>query len=419
MHANSDSAQRGHDPSHGEYRPARGGSFWEVDFDRTPFTLAWEITRACGLACLHCRAEAIPRRDPRELSTEEGFSLIDQVVDLGNPILVVTGGDPLMRDDVYDLLAYAVGRGLRVAFSPSATGRATRERLERVRRTGTHMMHVSLDGPDPTIHDGFRGVRGSYDRTMRMLRDAHELDFVSQIGTTVSRYNVDCLSAIGDRVAEVGVDVWTLFFLVPTGRAQAAAMLDAEEHERVFQWLHEYARRVPFHVRTIAAQHYRRVVVQREHDRSASVAGAAGEIVAPQWTYTGTGFSIQGRTDAAAPRMRGVNDGDGFCFVGHTGDVYPSGFLQIRAGNVRETPLSTIYRESTLFRELRDKSLLKGKCGACEYRAICGGSRARSYALTGDHLAPDPSCGYVPAALRVAAASSSAGTSSLNQTRAY
>ncbi len=157
MHAKSDSTQRGHEPSQREYRPAGGGSFWEVDFNRTPFTLAWEITRACGLARLYCRAEATPRRDPHELSTEEGFGLIDQVADLGHPILVVTGGDPLMHDDVYDLLAYAVGRGLRVAFAPSATGRATRERLERVRRTGTHMMHVRLDGPDPTIHDGFRG----------------------------------------------------------------------------------------------------------------------------------------------------------------------------------------------------------------------------------------------------------------------
>ncbi len=375
-----------------KYRPARGGTFLEVDFDRTPFTLAWEITRACALACRHCRAEALPHRNPLELSTEEGFRLIDQVVDLGKPILVVTGGDPLMRDDVYDLLAYARERDLRVALSPSATGRATRKRLERVRAAGTHMLHVSLDGSTPEIHDGFRRVKGSYDRTLRIMRDASELGFVTQIGTTVSRYNVDDLEAIAERVVETGVDVWTLFFLVPTGRAQAKDMLDAQEHERVFRWLYDFSRQVPFHVRTIAAQHYRRVVVEAQ--RSSAQRSGSG----PRWEYTGTGFSIEGRTDAVAPRMRGVNDGNGFCFVSHVGDVYPSGFLQVKAGNVRQSTLTEIYRESPIFRALRDTNQLKGRCGVCEYRAICGGSRARAYALTGDYLASDPSCVYVPPA---------------------
>ncbi len=368
-----------------------------MDFDQTPFTLAWEVTRACGLACIHCRAEAIPYRDPRELSTAEGFGLIDQMVEIGKPILVVTGGDPLMRPDVYDLLQYAVQRDLWVALSPSATGKLTRQVLERARGTGTHMLHLSLDGSTAEVHDRFRGVRGSFDRTIQRLRDGAELGFLLQVGTTVSRHNVDDLPAIAERVAEVGADVWTVFFLVPTGRAQASDMLSAAEHEQVFRWLYPYGRQAPFHVRTIAAQHYRRVVIEAERAQAGSAPGQEG---APRWEYTGTGFSATVKKKASA--MRGVNDGRGFCFVSHTGDVYPSGFLQLKAGNVREQPLGTIYRESRLFRELRNPALLKGKCGACEYREVCGGSRARAYALTGDYLAPDPSCVYVPLLYRLA-----------------
>jgi AdoMet-dependent heme synthase len=372
------------------YAPARGGSFLQVDFERTPFTLAWEVTRACALSCVHCRAEATPRRDPRELTTAEGFRLIDQVVGLGCPILVVTGGDPLMRPDVYELLGYAVEQSLRVALSPSATGRLTRLALERARAAGTHMLHLSLDGSTPDIHDGFRQVRGSYQRTLDGLRIAAELGFVLQVGTTVSRYNRHDLERIAERVAELGIDVWTVFFLVPTGRAQADQMLDAPEHEAVFRWLYDLSQRVPFHVRTIAAQHYRRVVLEAQR-------GALAQSGAPRWEYTGAGFSARVDVGRAAPTMRGVNDGNGFCFVSHTGDVYPSGFLQLRGGNVREQPLAEIYRESPLFRALRDTALLKGKCGACEYRGVCGGSRARAYSLTGDYLAPDPTCVYEPA----------------------
>jgi AdoMet-dependent heme synthase len=379
------------------YAPARGGSFLEVDFEQTPFTLAWEITRACALACVHCRAEANPFRDPRELTMDEGLRLIDQTVELGCPILVVTGGDPLMRPDVYDLLAYAVERNLRVALSPSATGRLTRGALERARAAGTHMLHLSLDGSTPEIHDGFRRVRGSYQRTLDGLRMAADLGFVLQVGTTASRHNQHDLERIAEVVAELRVDVWTVFFLVPTGRAQAAQMLDADEHEAVFQWLNELSRRVPFHVRTIAAQHYRRVVIEEQQAAFAERGG-------PRWEYTGTGFSARVDIGRTAPSMRGVNDGNGFCFVSHIGEVYPSGFLQLSAGSVRERSLAEIYRESPVFRTLRDPTLLKGKCGICEYRSVCGGSRARAYALTGDYLAADPTCVYQPVGVGVAKA---------------
>ncbi|HEX8968073.1 MAG TPA: TIGR04053 family radical SAM/SPASM domain-containing protein [Chloroflexota bacterium] len=379
------------------YRPARGGTFFDVDFDQTPFTLAWEITRACGLACLHCRAEAIPYRDPAELSTEEAFGFIDQVVDIGKPILVVTGGDPLMRPDVYDLIEYAVGRDLRVALSPSATGKLTRHALERAASAGTHMLHLSLDGSTAEIHDRFRGVLGSYERTIARMRDAADLDLLLQIGTTVSRHNLADLHHIGERVAEIGATVWTVFFLVPTGRGQARDMLSPQEHEAVFEWLHAYSQRAPFHIRTIAAQHYRRVVIQAERQARGDGLDATSP---PQWGYTGAGFSARVHKHASA--VRGVNDGNGFCFVSHVGDVYPSGFLQVKAGNIREQSLSNVYRYSPIFRALRDPAQLKGTCGACEFRAVCGGSRARAYALTGDFLASDPTCVYRPSPAAVA-----------------
>ncbi len=373
------------------YQPARGGSYLTVDFDLTPFTVAWEITRACALACVHCRAMAIPRRDPRELSTEEGFRVIDQIVEIGRPILVVTGGDPMMRRDVYDLLAYAVSRDLRVALSPSATALVTRRALEKVKNTGIHMIHVSLDGSEPSVHDAFRGVSGSYARTVQILKDVVDLGIPLQVGTTVSRRNVHDLPRIAERVSELGVTVWNVFFLVPTGRGQIADLISPEEHERVLNWLFDLSKTVPFHVRTTAAQHYRRVVIQRTQ------AGRhGGEAPSGATAYvTGAGYSFR---MGEGPVGRGVNDGNGFCFISHIGDVYPSGFLQLSAGNVRDQSLVELYRSSSLFRALRDPSLLKGKCGNCEFRSVCGGSRARAYYLTGDYLESDPSCVYQPRA---------------------
>lgn len=375
-------------------RPAHSAkpSYFDVDFNLTPYTVAWEITRACALACVHCRAEAIPRRDPRELSTEEGFRLIDQVVEIGRPILVITGGDPMMRRDVYDLLAYASGQGLRVALSPSATRLVTRRALERIKACGTQMLHLSLDGASAEVHDRFRGVAGSYQRTLEILRDAQDVGLPLQIGTTVSRLNAGDLPAIAEQVAGAGARVWSVFFLVPTGRGKATDMLSPQEHERVLEWLCHLSTQVPFHVRTVAAPHYRRVLLQQ---RGAASSSAAGQHEGPRWELTGAGYAFrQGQADSA----RGVNDGHGFCFVSHIGDVCPSGFLQLPAGNVREQPLATIYRQASLFRALRDETALKGKCGVCEFKRICGGSRARAYALTGDYLAADPSCVYQPAA---------------------
>lgn len=365
-----------------------------MDFARSPFTVAWEITRACGLACVHCRAEAQPRRDRRELTTEEAFGVIDQLVDIGGPILIVTGGDPLMRDDCFDIIERAASRGLRVAFSPSATGRCTRKAIGRARDAGVSRIHISLDGPDSASHDLFRGVRGSFQRTLDILQSIRDAGVSLQVGTTVSRHSVARLPEIAALIAAYEPVMWSVFFLVPTGRGQAGDMVSPQEHERAFNWLYDTAKTSPFDVRTTAAVHYRRVVIQRRQAEAASGAAARpGGGPAAFANVSGAGYSFQGEMGMS---MKGVNDGDGFAFIDHVGNVCPSGFLPLPAGNVREQGFAEIYRESPLFRDLRDRSLLKGKCARCEYISVCGGSRARAYALTGDYLESDPSCVYEP-----------------------
>ncbi len=361
-------------------------SLAEVDFDRTPFTVAWEITQACGLACVHCRASAQPRRHPRELSTTEGFALMDGIAEMGKPILVVTGGDPLMRGDVYDLIRYGDEKGLRVSLSPSATALLSRNNLQRAKDAGVMRLHLSLDGATPEIHDAFRQVRGSYDRTIQGLQSARDIGLSLQIGTTVTQRNISDLPSLARLIQGFGALMWNIFFLVPTGRGKEEDMVSPQQHEETFHWMYELSKEVPFDVRTTAAQHYRRVVIERTR-------AELGERGAIHQALSGAGYSLQ---DGLARPQQGVNDGKGFCFISHIGDVCPSGFLQLPAGNVREKPIAEIYRDAPLFRELRDPSLLKGRCGRCEYRRICGGSRARAYSLTGDYLAEEPCCIYEP-----------------------
>lgn len=344
--------------------------------ESAPFTVAWEITRACALACVHCRADAQVRRHPAELSTAEGLALVDEAAGMGTVVFVFTGGDPLMRDDCFALISHARDREMQVGFSPSATGRLTHDAIRRARDAGTHRLHLSLDGASADTHDRFRGVHGSYERTVRAMDDAAELGLPLQVGTTVTRTNVDELEAIAGVVADAGAVMWSVFFLVPTGRGQAADMLDADGHERVMRWLAGLRGTVPFDIRTTAGPQFRRIVAQLAHERGP---------VAPA------------PSAAAGPRhLMRVNDGDGFCFVSHTGDVCPSGFLPLVAGNVREQTLTALYRESDLFRRLRDRSLFQGKCGRCEFTEVCGGSRARAWALSGNELAEDPTCAYIP-----------------------
>jgi len=359
----------------------------EVDFDKAPFTVVWEVTRACALACKHCRAEAQPKRDPLQLDHDEGMALLDQIKEFGNPIMVFTGGDPMMRRDLFDLLEKSVSIGLRTSLTPTATALVTRERLERVRDLGVSRVALSLDGPDAETHDFLRGFRGTFDRTMDILRTAQDVGLSVQVNTSVTRHTAPKLRELAPMLADVGVVQWSVFFLVPTGRGQHDDMISAQEHEDIFNWLWELSKEASFDIKATAAQHYRRVAIQREK----ALAEAEGE--RRSVTFAGAGFRY---ADGLDRPMKGVNDGRGIVFISHTGDVYPSGFLPLIGGNVRETSLVDIYRDSKLFRELRDTDLLKGKCGVCEYRTVCGGNRGRAYAMTGDYLAAESLCIHEP-----------------------
>jgi radical SAM protein len=348
------------------------------DFARYPYLVAWEVTNACLLACRHCRASAMPHPLPGELSTEEGLRLIEEVATYTpKPLLLLTGGDPLARPDLFLLIARARELGLKVGLTPAATPLLTREMVFRLKEAGVTRLALSLDGASPETHDAFRGERGTFQRTLEALDWAREAGFPTQVNTTVTRDTWPEIQALPELLAAKGVVLWSLFFLVPVGRGALLKQLSARQFEEVLQWLYELSRAYPFHVKTTEAHHFRRVVLQRRRaEGGEDRALAAGESLHREYFQDGMEHS-----------RLGVTEGNGFVFVSARGEVAPSGFLPLYAGSVREQSLLQIYRESPLFRELRDKDLLKGKCGACEYRYVCGGSRARAWAETGDHLA--------------------------------
>lgn len=347
-----------------------------MNFDEAPLLVIWETTQACDLACVHCRACALAARNPAELNTEEGMRLIDQVRAFGDrTMLVFTGGDPLKRPDLYPLIRHAVASGIRSNTSPSATPLLTTQVVDDLQKLGINRMAISLDGADAETHDRFRMVPGTFDRAMAALRHAKEIGLETQLQTTVTRLNKHQLPLIAERVAEVKGRMWSLFFLIVTGRAQAEQDLTAEEYEEVFATLYDLSKVMPFDIKTTEGMHYRRYVARRLAQEHGPEAAHTREVM-----Y----------------RTAGVSDGRGFVFVSHTGEIYPSGFLPLSAGNVKRDSLVDVYRNAPLFRSLRDPAQRHGKCGECEYTKICGGSRARAYALTGDYLAQDPRCTYIP-----------------------
>lgn len=342
-----------------------------LDFTLSPMVAIWEVTRACDLACVHCRASALSRRDPRELSTGDALRLIKQFRDLNPGVLVLTGGDPLKRPDLFPLIEAAVDEGLTVAITPSVTPLLTSDAIERLTAAGISRIALSLDGPDAATHDTFRGTPGAFAATRDAITAVRAIDLPLQINTSVSRKTVDTLEATGRLIADIAPILWSVFFVVPVGRAAQDQQLDAATCERVFNDLYDWSDANTLPVKTTAAQAYRRVVMQRDKERVRA--------------------GLPRR-----PRPPAVNDGKGFVFVSHTGEVYPSGFLPLSAGNIREQRLATIYRNNPLFRALRDDGRLEGKCGRCEFRTVCGGSRARAFAVTGNVFAEDPSCIYEP-----------------------
>jgi radical SAM protein len=381
-----------------------------IDFNVSPFVTIWETTRACDLACVHCRAAAQSRRSQFELTTEEGFRLIDDIAKLGPRVFVLTGGDPLKRDDVYDTIAYAKQAGLEPSVTPSATPLLTPEAIAKMKQHGVTRLAISLDHYRRQDHDDFRRVKGSFDLTIRAIEAARDNDIPVQINSTVSKRTAADMPKLAARLSQYpNVVMWSVFFLVPTGRAKTADMIDAEEVEQLFGSLYDISKTVPFNVRTTEAMHYRRYVMQR-------MVAAQGKsvdtfinpdtgLIDPSTLFMGHGtgrLGVQHQSGAITRAPKGVNEAKGFVFISHIGDVFPSGFLPLKAGNVKKQSIVDIYRSSDLFRRLRDSSNLKGKCGACEFRELCGGSRSRAWSVTGDVFASDPICTYQPAAVAVA-----------------
>jgi radical SAM protein len=368
-------------------------TFATIDFDRTPFLVIWEVTQACPLACRHCRAEAQPDRSPLELSTEQGKRLLDEIHALGTPVCVLSGGDPARREDLESLIRHGTDLGLRMATIPVASADLTRERLTALKDAGVAQVALSLDGALPEIHDGFRQVPETFERTLRAVEWVKDLGIPLQINTTFSCDNADQVDALIGMVERLAVVFWEVFSLVPVGRGAVLQPLSAEAHEELFAKLYALSQRVSFVIKVTEAPHYRRYVMQRR--RQDGPGPRSGSAIPAQLSRE------LSTSESLGTRARGINSGQGFCFVSHTGEVFPSGFFPKAVGNVRTEGLADLYRDSDLFRALRDPRRLRGRCGACEYAAVCGGSRSRAWATTGDWFAEDPACGYVPRGYRV------------------
>lgn len=355
-----------------------GETYQGYIFANAPRNVYWEMTIACDLACKHCRADAICHRDPRELTTDEGKALMREVKAMGS-LLILTGGDPMKRPDLFELIEYGRSLGVPVSITPSTTPTLTEAAMARFKELGVAALGVSLDGPTAETHDAFRGVPGTFQRGMDALGWARQYKLPVQVNTTVTGETLPWLPRMFEVLkTQPAVRRWSLFLLVPVGRGGGLGVPTAREIEELFAWVYQAGEDAPFHVRTVEAPHYRRYWIERK-----LAAGMPREALGP-----------------AGKRMGfGIRDGNGIVFVSHQGEVYPAGFLPAPPlGNVRDRPLSEIYRDHPELRALRDMDALTGKCGDCEFRWVCGGSRARAYSMTGDLLGSDPFCAYQPAA---------------------
>lgn len=332
-------------------------------FSDAPRRVYWEMTRACALACKHCRAEALDHALPGELTTAQSRKMLEDLAKADKPpALVMTGGDPLERDDFWDLLRYGRELGIPISVAPTASPRLTPEVIRRFAEEGVQAMSLSLDGADAEVHDGIRGIPGVFDRTLEAAKVVAEAGIPLQVNTLVCAANIDEMPRIAQLVGDVGARRWSLFFLVRTGRGSVLEEISAERAEELMRWLAELDDTAPYRVATTEAPHYRRVQLAHHPQRPVPAAG--------------------------------IRDGNGIMFISYRGDVYPSGFLPLEAGNVKlESPLS-IYQKAPIFVSLREGDRLHGRCGHCQHREICGGSRARAYAATGDPFADDPLCAH-------------------------
>jgi AdoMet-dependent heme synthase len=337
----------------------------------------WEMTQACALACRHCRAEAVSNPHPDQLTNAESKDLLRQIAAFDKPHLILTGGDPLKRSDIFELIDEARSLGLTVSITPSATPELTRDVLEKLKAHGIDSLGLSLDGSTAARHEAVRGVEGCFDWTMRAMKDAGELGFPIQVNTLVSEETADDLPAIFELLKSMKVMRWSLFFLIAVGRGKTLQPVSPERGEELMRWIYDLSRTAPFQVKTTEAPSYRRIALTEMRRE---------------------GMSAQEIERTPVYRGFGIRDGHGIMFVSNQGDVYPAGFLPLAVGSIRNDSLANIYRNSPIFRGLHTPSQFKGKCGYCEYSALCGGSRARAFAYTGDPLASDPFCPYEPKA---------------------
>lgn len=342
--------------------------------------LAWEVTRSCNLNCLHCRASAEKGPYEGELSTQEALRFLESVASLASAVVILTGGEPLLRGDILQIAEHGTKLGLRMVMAPNGT-LLTRELAKELRGAGIQRISISLDGAERGTHDDFRGVTGAFDGAMEGIRCAREADLPFQINTTVTRRNLKELPSILRLAVQLGAEAHHMFMLVPTGRGRELGqeVISAEEYERTLHWYYEQQLRSPIHLKATCAPHYERIVRQLSARRA---------------------MGVTGQRHGLDVTTRGCLAGTGFAFVSHVGDVQPCGYLELRCGNVRQEPFPSIWNEAAIFKGLRDFQSYKGKCGSCEYRAVCGGCRARAYEMTGDYLGEEPLCAYQPLGAR-------------------
>jgi len=338
--------------------------------------LAWETTRRCNLSCLHCRAVAEDHAYPDELTTKEGEALLKDLSTLGQPVIILTGGEPLLRPDIFHLARFGTDLGLRMVMAVNGT-LLTEDLAHRLIEAGIKRLSISIDGPNAESHDAFRGQAGAFAGALAGIEAAKKADLDFQINTTVTRSNLPQLEEIAKLAVSLGAVGLHIFLLVPTGRGRALSgeIITAAEYEDVLNWFAEQKGKLPLELKATCAPHYYRVIRQKAKEK---------------------GERIEFKTHDLDAVTKGCLGGQGFAFVSHVGQVQPCGYLELSAGNVKEKPFSRIWRESELFRRLRDANLLKGKCGICEYRRVCGGCRARAYEVSGDELAEEPLCLYQP-----------------------
>ena len=386
-----------------------------------PRLIFWEVTKGCNLRCIHCRATATELSSPLDLPTAKALNLIEQISQHAKPILVLSGGEPLFRADIFDLASFATSRGLRVALATNGT-QVTKEVARKIVDAGVRRVSISLDGANAATHDAFRAIAGAFDAALAGFRNLQELGMSLQINMTIARHNAHQLPEVLESAKSMGADALHTFLLVPVGCGVDIAteqMVPAEEYEQILNWFYDRSQEGGIELKATCAPHYFRVMGQRraaERRASSSPAGAAAApgskpdnaaIGPTDITMPGsTGIALhphaaragKGHPDGMHAVTKGCLAGTGVCFISHQGQVYPCGYLPVLAGDLRRQTFSEIWENSVVFAQLRETENLKGKCGRCEFRNICMGCRARAYAATGDYLDEEPFCIYEPRA---------------------